>query len=237
MVLTRLAAAVLVTGITAAGCTNLLGPRDVITAADRHRLAVMRADPIFRTTVPGTGDYSLAGELWSPGSWRRGEVLAEIYRQLSSTGTLSPLPVQAFARNLITGMQARGWKAYYASCNVQSFDGGTPAVTGGPATWTDIVYAYRIYQGVSYWASLWIDINDSDGPGFESDVQATMLVPAASEPANLFPDRPAGIPVSQLCAARSSQLTAPVAQGSPIAVSPQSDTIDPATPGPGDTSR
>jgi hypothetical protein len=233
----KAAAAALAAVVVLSGCANLLGPHNVITATDRHRLAVMEADPIFRTQVPGTS-YTLVGETWGPYSWRRGQVTAEIYLEHSRTDTMSPLPVQAFMRDLIAGMQARGWAVYYSDCNFDSLSAGTPpGVLDGPTWWYDTVYAYRVYQGVSYWASLTVNANATDGPVFESDVEVTLLVPAASEQANLFPDHPAGMPISSVCAAATSQLTAAVTQGSPITVAPQSDHLEAARPDPGDTSR
>jgi hypothetical protein len=221
-----------------AGCeVNPLGPHDVTTATDRQRLAIMRADPIFKTTVPGTADYTV-GQLWGVDSWRRGEVLAEIYRLTSPADTMSPLPVQAFVRDLITGMQSRGWVIYYARCNFDSLEPGVqPGVLAGAIWWYNTVYAYRIYQGTSYWVQITTNANASDGPDFESDVQADMIVPAASERANLFSDHPAGIPAGSVCAAQPGQLSAAVTQGRLIVVGPESDRIDPAHPGPADTYR
>jgi hypothetical protein len=235
VVAAAVAAAVLLTGCE----VDPFSPQNVVTATDRHRLAVMRDDPIYQTTVPGSV-YYVVGELWAKDSWRRGFMIATIYQRSSPTDTMSPLPVQAFTRQLLTGMQSRGWIPYHSACTFESLYADTaPGVFDGPTEWTNTVYAYRIYQGVSYWADITTDANTTTDPqvpkGFASEVQVSMTVPAASEPANLFPDHPAAIPVGSMCAAATSQLKAPVTQGKPIAVAAGS--TDPNPPAPGSTSR
>jgi hypothetical protein len=234
----KVVAAAVGAAVLLAGCeVDPLSPQNVVTATDRHRLAVMRDDPIYRTTVPGSG-YYLVGELWSKNSWRRGFVIATIYQRTSPTDTMSPLPVQAFVRQLLTGMQSRGWIPYYSACTFQSLYGDTaPGVFDGPTEWTNTVYAYRIYHGVSYWASLHTEANAGadSGHGFQSDVRVSMTVPAASEPANLFPDHPAALPVGSMCAAQTGQLKAAVTQGKPITVAAGS--TDPNPPAPGSMTR
>jgi hypothetical protein len=235
----RAVAVAVVAAIVLAGCeVDPLSPQNVVTATDRHRLAVMRDDPIYKTTVPGSV-YDVVGELWAKDSWRRGEMTATIYQRTSPTDTMSPLPAQAFTHLLLTGMQSRGWVIYYAGCSFQSVSASTPpGVFDGPTEWTNTVYAYRIYQGVSYWADIATDVN---GPsqqtrtGFASDVSVSMFVPAAGEPANLFPDHPAAIPVGSICAAATGQLKAPVTQGRPIKVAAGS--TDPNPPAPSSTLR
>jgi hypothetical protein len=235
VVLAAAAAAILV-----AGCeVDPFSPQNVVTATDRHRLAVMRDDPIYKTTVPGSV-YDVVGELWAKDSWRRGFMIATIYQRSSPTDTMSPLPVQAFVRQLLTGMQSRGWIPYYSACTFQSLYGDTPpGVFDGATDWTNTVYAYRIYQGVSYWADITTDANTTTDPqvpkGFASDVQVSMTVPAASEPANLFPDHPAAIPVGSMCAAAAGQLKAPVRQGRPIRV--VAGSTDPNPPAPSSITR
>lgn len=232
-----MAAAALATVILAGCDANPLGPHNVTTATDRQRLAVMRSDPAFRTTVPGTA-YFAVGQTWGPDSWRRGQVAATIYQRSSPADTMSPLPVQAFVRSLIGRLQSRGWVIYYAACTFVSLTAQTPpGVLDGPTWWYSTLYGYRIYRGVSYWASILTNANERNGPGYTSDVKAIMIVPAASERANLFRDHPAGLPASAVCAARPAQLTTPVTQGPPIRVSPESDRVQPSRPGPADTSR
>jgi hypothetical protein len=234
----KVVAAVVSGAILLAGCeVDPLSPQNVVTATDRHRLAVMRDDPIYKATVPGSV-YDVVGELWSKDSWRRGFMIATIYQRSSPTDTMSPLPVQAFVRQLLTGMQSRRWIPYYSACTFQSLYGDTaPGVFDGPTEWTNTVYAYRIYQGVSYWASLHTEANAGadSGHGFQSDVRVSMTVPAASEPANLFPDHPAAIPVGSICAAQTGQLKAAVTQGRPITVAAGS--TDPNPPAAGSTTR
>jgi hypothetical protein len=234
----KVVAATLAAAILLAGCeVDPLSPQNVVTATDRHRLAVMRDDPIYRTTVPGSV-YDVVGELWSKDSWRRGFMIATIYQHSSPTDSMSPLPVQAFVRQLLTGMQSRGWIPYYSACTFQSLYADTaPGVFDGPTEWTNTVYAYRIYHSVSYWASLHTEANAAadSGHGFQSDVRVSMTVPAASEPANLFPDHPAAIPVGSMCAAQAGQLERAVTQGQPITVAAGS--TDPSPPAPGSTIR
>jgi hypothetical protein len=231
-------AAAVAAAILLAGCeVDPFSPQNVVTATDRHRLAVMRDDPIYKTTVPGSV-YSVVGELWSKDSWRRGFMIATIYQHSSPTDTMSPLPVQAFVRQVLTGMQSRGWIPYYSACTFQSLYGDTaPGVLDGPTAWTNTVYAYRIYQGVSYWASLYTEANTNadSGTGFQSDVRVSITVPAASEPANLFPDHPPAIPVGSICAAATAQPKAPVTQGRPIRVAAGS--TDPNPPAPSSLTR
>jgi hypothetical protein len=236
----KVVAAAVAAAILLAGCeVDPLSPQNVVTATDRHRLAVMRDDPIYKTTVAGSV-YNVVGELWAKDSWRRGFMIATIYQRTSPTDTMSPLPVQAFVRQLLTGMQSRGWVVYYSACTFQSVNASTPpGVFDGPTEWTNTVYAYRIYQGVSYWADLTTDVNSTTDPqvpkGFASDVQVSMTVPAASEPANLFPDHPAAIPVGSICAAQTGQLKAAVTQGRSIRVAAGS--TDPNPPAAGSTTR
>lgn len=226
------AAAVILTGCDA----NPLG-HPVTTATDRQRLAVMRSDPVFRTTVRGTA-YVAVGQTWGPESWRRGQVAATIYQQSSPADTMSPLPVQAFVRSLITGMRSRGWVIYYAACTFESLTAQTPpGVLDGPTWWYNTLYGYRIYRGASYWASILTNANERNGSGYTSDVKAIMIVPAASEQANLFRDHPVGLAAGAVCAARPARLATPVTQGPPIRVSPESDRLQRSTPGPADTSR
>jgi hypothetical protein len=234
----KVVAAAVAAAILLAGCeVDPLSPQNVVTATDRHRLSVMRDDPIYKTTVPGSG-YYVVGELWSKDSWRRGFTIATIYQRSAPTDSMSPLPVQDFVRQLLTGMQSRGWIPYYSACTFQSVNASTPP-GGGPTEWTNTVYAYRIYQGVSYWADIATDVNSTTDPqvtkGFASDVRVTMTVPAASEPANLFPDHPAAIPAGTICAAQASQLKAAVTQGRPIKVAAGS--TDPNPPAPSSTLR
>jgi hypothetical protein len=235
----KVVAAAVAAAILLAGCeVDPLSPQNVVTATDRHRLAVMRDDPVYKTTVPGSV-YYVAGELWAKDSWRRGEMTATIYQRSSPTDTMSPLPVQAFMRQLLPGLQSRGWVIYYAGCTFQSVNATTPpGVFDGPTEWKNTVYAYRIYQGVSYWADIATDVNGASQQartGFASDVSVTMFVPAASEPANLFPDHPAAIPAGSICAAQTGQLKAPVTQGKPITVAAGS--TDPDPPAGGSTTR
>jgi hypothetical protein len=237
----KVVAAALAAAIALAGCeVDPLSPQNVVTATDRHRLAVMRDDPVYQTTVPGSV-YYVPGELWAKDSWRRGFMIATIYQHSSPTGTMSPLPVQAYVRRLLTGMRSRGWIPYYSACTFQSVDASAPAggAPDGPTAWTNTVYAYRIYQGVSYWADIAAEVNDTTDPqvpkGFASDVRVSMTVPAASEPANLFPDHPAAMPVGSICAAAASQLKAPVTQGTPIRVAAGS--TDPNPPASSSTTR
>jgi hypothetical protein len=234
----KVVAAAVAAAILLAGCqVDPLSPQNVVTATDRHRLAVMRDDPIYKTTVPGSV-YDVVGQLWSKDSWRRGFMIATIYQHSSPTDSMSPLPVQAFVRQLLTGMQSRGWIPYYSACTFQSLYGDTtPGVFDGPTEWTNTVYAYRIYQSVSYWASLHTEANAGadSGHGFQSDVRVSMTVPAASEPANLFPDHPAAIPVGSMCAAQAGQLERAVTQGRAITVAAGS--TDPNPPAPGSTIR
>jgi hypothetical protein len=197
----------------------------------------MRSDPVFRTAVHGSA-YFTVGQTWGIDSWRRGQAGATIYQQSSPADTMSPLPVQAFVRSLITGMQSRGWVVYYASCTFESLTAQTaPGVLDGPAWWYNTLYAYRIYQGTSYWASILTNANEHNGPGYTSDASVIMIVPAAGEQANLFPDHPAGIPAGSVCAAQPGRLAAAATQGPPITVSPESDHADPSRPGPADTDR
>jgi hypothetical protein len=60
----KVVAAAVAAAILLAGCeVDPLSPQNVVTATDRHRLAVMRDDPIYKTTVPGS-IYDVVGELW-----------------------------------------------------------------------------------------------------------------------------------------------------------------------------
>jgi len=236
----KVVAAAVAAAILLAGCeVDPLSPQNVVTATDRHRLVVMRDDPVYKTTVPGSV-YDVVGELWAKDSWRRGFMIATIYQRSSPTDTMSPLPVQAFVRQLLAEMQSRGWIPYYSACTFESLYGvTTPGVFDGPTEWTNTVYAYRIYQGVSYWADITTDANSTTDPqvrkGFASDVQVSMTVPAASEPANLFADHPAAIPVGSICAAQTGRLKAAVTQGKPITVAAGS--TDPNPPAPGSITR
>jgi hypothetical protein len=232
----KLSAAVAAVAMVLAGCTaDPFSARNVITATDRHRLTVMKDDPAFGTAVPGTR-YDVTGELESHDNWRRGQANATIYQVTSPTDTLSPLPVQAFVRRLLTGMRSRGWVIYYATCNFDSLKPGIPpGVLDGPTEWYDHVYAYRIDHGVSYWADIATDANTNDDPfvhtGYATDITLQMIVPAASEPANLFPDRPAGLPIGSVCAASASSPVKPLTEGRAIIVLPQSNDPDPPARG------
>ncbi len=237
----KMAAAIMAAVLILGGCENvLLGPHDVITAADRHRLAVMRGDVVFKSAVPGS-EFSVVGEMWDKSNWRRGQMYATIYQTLSPTATMSPLPVQAFTGELLAGMEHRGWVVYYSACTFQSVYADTPpGEADGPTQWTNTVYAYRIYQGVSYWADTRAIINDRGDAqvrtGFASDVMVIMIAPEGSEPtSDLFADHPAALPLGSVCAAQAGEPPAPVAKGRPITVEVQSD--DPYPPSAGSVRR
>lgn len=190
----------------------------------------MRADPVFATIAAKTlRDYP--GYQVSSSKWVRGYVNATVYQRDSSSGTMSPLPYQAVVRQILAGMQSRGWTIYFAGCK-------PPPGQFTATEWDEQVFAYRIYQGTSYWADVGVDVNDDFGlkTGYSSDVAVAMLAPAATEPAaDLFPDHPAALPLTSVCAAQPSVPQRIMQQGPDIAVSTMS--LNPSRPSPRSTLR
>jgi hypothetical protein len=198
-----------------AGCSSgSAGPHDIVTAADRSRLAVMQADPVFDTAVAGGANQVIVGEQVDKGSYRRGYVLHTIYTK-STPGIVRPPAVQAFVRGVLQGMQSRGWVLYWAQCQ-----GGSE-----PAGWANTVLAYRISDGVSYWAFLQSVVSqrtpdNTSGTSYDymSFVNATLIAPEAAEPGNLFPDHPPAVPLASICASQPVLNQQPIFQGTYIDV-------------------
>jgi hypothetical protein len=202
---------------------------------DRARAARLRAEPILADAVGPvrvTPGRVLSEEL----GWDRSEVRATVYSRsagsasaatppagLSPAATppagaaseiLAPADAETTLAGMVTGLRQRGWTVLWVSCTPPAGPTGRP-----DDTWRWQTYAYRVDDGVSYWASLLGNVQ-RDGAGY---ISVALRAPHHRDPANLFTDAPAGVRPGDTCIERPGLAETAEQDGVPIELSSRRD--------------
>ncbi|MQA16577.1 MAG: hypothetical protein GEV09_21300 [Pseudonocardiaceae bacterium] len=203
-----------------AGCS---GPPELdrprVTDTDRQRVQVMLDEQIIRNAMKDVSPQP--GTLLAEGSWSRGSVAASIFSVYPDEGggPASPELTERRTAESMGVLRDTGWTIMSASCDVPEPGGSgasaPPSPDPGAGSYSPLRWALTAYKhvdGVSYWANLTAGAVPS-GPGF---IDLTMRAPNADDPADLFADRPAGLPADSTCIEKPGIVAEDVAQGSPI---------------------
>lgn len=212
----RTLSAILLVGcvLVLAACGGLAHPP--VTGTDQHRVQVMLDEPIIRhaSNVRSHPAKRLTSE-----TWRRGAVSASVFSMYPKDPGDRPVAEVTVRRTAkaLGVLRDSGWTIMSALCD-------TPGSAGpGPASnaWSWKVTAYKHVSGVSYWAHL--TAGASSGVGL---VDITVRAPSVDDPADLFGDRPPGLPPGSTCIESPGLASADVQQGKPIMVAPVVGPLD-----------
>lgn len=221
-----------------AGCPGLPG-RERVTETDQQRLQVMLDFPIVRDAQeivrqrPGTLLNETLG-------WDRGYVSAGLFTADPAAGdpSVTPEEIEERTAGALEKLRATGWTILSASCEVPERDRIAAATLPAPEpgeldtdpsrdSWAWYVTAYTHVDGVSYWADLTGGAFRA-GDGF---VDILLRSPNVDDSADLFADRPAGLPVGSTCIEQPGTPSVNVEQGIRIEVGerggPHKPEVDP----------
>jgi len=205
----RVVLAVLVCGLLLEGCPGLPG-RERVTDVDRMRLQVMLDEPIIRDGERILGQRP--GTLLDPDlGWDRGYAAATLFAAVPDRGDrpvspVSPEEAERRTADALGALRATGWTVLSASCEVPRRDrieastlpSAEPGEVGtDPADdeWSWSATAYKHVDGMSYWARL---AGRAVRTGL-AGVSIRLRAPNVDDPADLFTDRPPGLPAGSTC--------------------------------------
>ncbi|MEO3875209.1 hypothetical protein ABGB18_41035 [Nonomuraea sp. B12E4] len=177
------------------------------TQADHDQLKVMLSQPFVRAAVTKPS-ARVAFQKSDRLPATRGRVTVVLARQPAAD------PANGARQWATTGMRQlrdSGWTVYATVClPPRRSDDPSPPQDGAWDAWSFAAHAYKIVNGVSYFAI-------ANGLGYVSgkvDTSIEMRVPGSQEPvSDLFPDRPPPLPVGTSCVETGELLTKKVANG------------------------
>ncbi len=180
-------------------------PTDIVSDTDRARAAVLSADPILVGSLappevrPGRVRTAKLG-------WDRTEVKARLFAHHAPTAGAGPKAgvVETWVAETVGKLRSGGWTVHWTLClpppEVQS-PGQSPGPQAGNVgalrtdSWYWFASAYRIDAGVSYWSLLSAVLTNTG----DAWVDIVLRAPQASDPPDLFPDRPKNLPAGGTC--------------------------------------
>lgn len=204
-----------------AGCPGLPG-RERVTETDQRRLQVMLDLPIIRAAEevsrrPGT----LINQL----GWERGHVSASFpdANSAEDDAPVTPEQIKISTASALATLRGTGWTIMSASCvaperdrivasALPSPEPGQLDADPGRDEWSWSVTAYLHIDGVSYWARL-SGLAVRNGIG---GVSIRLRAPNVADPADLFSDRPVGLPAGSTCIEQPGVALVNVEQGTRI---------------------
>jgi len=198
---------------------------DVVSDTDLARAAVLSADPVLVGAVfppdvrPGRVRTARLG-------WDRTEVRARLFASHAAAAGAGPTPaaVEAKLAESFATLRAGGWTIHWTLC-VPPQAAPTPSPSSTPAAstpaavlrsggWQWFATAYKIADGVSYWSMLSAELIDVG----DAWVDIVLRAPQASDPPNLFPDKPKALAAGKTCAEDRREGTNVEQSGSPAIV-------------------
>jgi hypothetical protein len=197
----RLLGVALLVGLVA-GCGGPPpAPTDVTSDVDRERAAFLSNDPVLKLAVspphvkPGVVHSEKLG-------WDRTEVSAELYQTVGGTGPTAET-VEREVTEATTVLRDGGWKVHWEMCLPPPETDLSGMVTEEPIPvpiarapgYEWLAGAYKISNGVSYWALVIGVLGDGD-----AFVQILLRAPNARDEANLFRSEPAAVAMEKACA-------------------------------------
>ena len=191
--------------VTLAACAATPPPTDVVSDTDRQRAATLSHDRLLvraaeaPVIVPGMLRSTKLG-------WNRTEVRARIAQLSKMSGpAVRPGAVEGELADALATMRSEGWLVYFAMCMAPpkaTATGQAPPPVRIPAgiardwAWQSIALAYRIDNGVSYYAQITTEFNDRTGDGW---IDLVLRAPESHDPSNLFPDAPKPLAAKATC--------------------------------------
>ena len=197
----RLLGVVVLVGLVA-GCGGTPPPpTDVTSDVDRQRAAILSADPVLKLAVappvvhPGVVHSDKLG-------WDRTEVTAPLYQTVGGSGPTAA-EVEREVTEATAALRAGGWKIHWEMClpppesdlNGMVTEEPIPVPIARAEGYEWLAGAYKISNGVSYWALVIGVLGDGD-----AFVQILLRAPNARDDANLFRPEPDAVATDKTCA-------------------------------------
>jgi hypothetical protein len=189
----------LLTMVSLAGCPEPT-PDDVQTRVDVDRATYLKAEPIFAKTDQPV-EVQVGKVIGDTFGWDRTEVGARTYARDKTEPPPAPSLDDVHRRVVATldGLRKSGWRLLYTKCDVPDLEGQNPELAA-EAEWTWIATGYKVAAGVSYSVYLHAVTNRT---GVVS-IDVVTRAPNHRDPADLFPDAPAGLARGENCAERAT---------------------------------
>jgi hypothetical protein len=187
-----LSVVVLVACLAAAGCDDAAS-----SSTDQERLQVMMSEPLLKNSIGAPA--GVAG--FTEGSLppRRGRVQAKLFEQNTND---APATAQIKTFESMKVLRYTGWTVYFVAClpPLKPGDPVPPKDLIGPFPseewWAFGAYAYKIKDGVSYWAA----VNGHGRLKGSVTVDIDLRAPSSGETSSdRFGDRPPAIAENSSC--------------------------------------
>jgi hypothetical protein len=197
---------VVAAALLTSGCPS--SSADTTNDVDRQRAEVLRGEPIYATAErPPVVDPGWV--TFGRHDWHRPNTTGALARW--EAGDDAAADGERRTASALTALRDNGWTVLWARCTppVSISGSAPPAVrpSGGPKRvwspegWTWHVVGYRVRDGVSYWFELY----GVAVPAHSGTLDLYLVAPNHLDSADLFPDRPAGLPAGGTCIERPGQ--------------------------------